>query len=263
MDHILLINGTRLEGFPKGKEPTNKLYPTSARHLRDVTTKAGLRRTGWASGVSIGDYHNDGNEDFFITYGTKLSTATAATADSRTRQSKAVCGAGGLGFGQHVRRLRPRRRSDLFVANYLQFDFRVCAGAGQGATAFARSARQLWAEGLPPRRICSTAITAKAHSQMFLKIRLAKIGGRYSITAVTIDFNDDGWTVNYVAATQRRAHSTVTTKTARLLMSRSNWQRLQRSGETAGRNGRHCRRLQRRLATHIFKTHSPTTFPRL
>ena len=34
----------------------------------DVTEKAGLARTGWASGVTVGDYDNDGFEDIFITY---------------------------------------------------------------------------------------------------------------------------------------------------------------------------------------------------
>jgi len=34
----------------------------------DVTAKAGLLRTGWASAVTVGDYDNDGFDDIFITY---------------------------------------------------------------------------------------------------------------------------------------------------------------------------------------------------
>src|SRR5437868_6194384 len=56
---ILLLNGTRLEGFPKGKEPTPKLYHNSRNGtFSDVTAGSGLMRSGWASSVSVGDYDN-------------------------------------------------------------------------------------------------------------------------------------------------------------------------------------------------------------
>ena len=66
---ILLLNGTRLEGFPKGKEPTIKLYRNQRNgSFSDVTAKAGLRSAGWGSAICAGDYDNDGYEDFFLTY---------------------------------------------------------------------------------------------------------------------------------------------------------------------------------------------------
>ena len=34
----------------------------------DVTERAGLKRSGWASAVCVGDYNNDGFEDLFVTY---------------------------------------------------------------------------------------------------------------------------------------------------------------------------------------------------
>ena len=64
---ILLLSGTKLEGDPPGA--TNRLYRNNRNGtFTDVTTKAGLARTGWASAVTIGDYNNDGHEDIFITY---------------------------------------------------------------------------------------------------------------------------------------------------------------------------------------------------
>jgi len=46
---IFLLNGTRLEEFPKGKEPTNKLYHNNRDgSFSDVTAKSGLLGTGWA-----------------------------------------------------------------------------------------------------------------------------------------------------------------------------------------------------------------------
>jgi enediyne biosynthesis protein E4 len=66
---IFLVNGSTLEGFPKGREPINHLY----RNLRsgsfeDVTEKAGLRHSGWGQGVCADDYDNDGWTDLFISY---------------------------------------------------------------------------------------------------------------------------------------------------------------------------------------------------
>src|SRR5215472_4849931 len=64
---IFLLCGTRLEGAPP--EATNRLYKNNRDGtFTDVTERAGLRATGWASGVCIGDYNNDGFEDIFVTY---------------------------------------------------------------------------------------------------------------------------------------------------------------------------------------------------
>src|SRR5882762_2075661 len=64
---IYLSNGTRLgEKWPEGKAPTTQLF----RNNRDgtftnVTEKSGLARSGWQTGVCVGDYDNDGWDDLF------------------------------------------------------------------------------------------------------------------------------------------------------------------------------------------------------
>jgi hypothetical protein len=66
---LLVLNGSLLEGFEKGKEPTNHLYKNNRDGtFTDVTQQAGLIHTGWACSCCIGDYDNDGNDDLFITY---------------------------------------------------------------------------------------------------------------------------------------------------------------------------------------------------
>jgi len=58
---IFLVNGSRLEGFPPGKEPTSHLFKNNRDGtFTDVTVKAGLAHSGWGQGVCIGDYDNDG-----------------------------------------------------------------------------------------------------------------------------------------------------------------------------------------------------------
>src|SRR4029077_20759150 len=65
---IFLVNGTTLDGFPKGKAPTNHLYRNNHDGtFSDVTAKAGLTATGWGQGVCVGDYDNDGWEDLYVT----------------------------------------------------------------------------------------------------------------------------------------------------------------------------------------------------
>src|SRR5579863_7251129 len=64
---IFIIGGMRLEGTPTNA--TNRLYKNNRDgSFTDVTEKAGLKDTGWANGVCVGDYNNDGNEDLFCTY---------------------------------------------------------------------------------------------------------------------------------------------------------------------------------------------------
>src|SRR5450755_2005871 len=64
---IFILGGTRLEGPPPGT--TNRLYKNNRNGtFADVTEKAGLHDVGWAMGVCVGDYNNDGNEDLFCTY---------------------------------------------------------------------------------------------------------------------------------------------------------------------------------------------------
>ena len=58
---IFLVNGTKLEGFPAGQAPSNRLYRNNHDGtFTDVTVKAGLTSTGWGQGVCVGDYDNDG-----------------------------------------------------------------------------------------------------------------------------------------------------------------------------------------------------------
>ena len=55
-------------GLP-GKAPTSHLYKNNRDGtFTDVTEKSGLARTGWQTGVCVGDYDNDGWDDLFCCF---------------------------------------------------------------------------------------------------------------------------------------------------------------------------------------------------
>lgn len=65
---IFVVNATTLDGAER-PQPTSHLYRNLGNlHFKDVTSSAGLTRSGWGQGACVGDYDNDGFRDLFVTY---------------------------------------------------------------------------------------------------------------------------------------------------------------------------------------------------
>ena len=100
-----------LDGAPEGA--TNRLYKNNRDGtFTDVTEKAGLHRTGWASAVAVGDYNNDGFDDLFVTYwgqNVLYRNNGDGTFTDVTEKAGLLHPGRALGFRLHLRRLRPRR----------------------------------------------------------------------------------------------------------------------------------------------------------
>ena len=134
-----MLNGSRLDGAAAAGA-TNRLYKNNRDGtFTDVTEKAGLMRTGWASGVTIGDYNNDGFEDIFITYygqnvlyrnngdGTFTDVTKAPACCTRNTRWGSGCTFIDYDKDGHL---------DLFVGNYRRFRYRKVGkpGANRGCT---------------------------------------------------------------------------------------------------------------------------------
>jgi hypothetical protein len=130
---IFLLSGTRWESAPPNT--TNRLYHNNRDGtFSDVTEKAGLTRTGWACGVTVADYNNDGFEDIFITYwghnvlyrNNGNGTFTDVTREAGLWEDK-LRWSTGCTFVDYDR----DGHLDLFVSRYLQFDPKNVFSAGQ------------------------------------------------------------------------------------------------------------------------------------
>ncbi len=202
---VLLLNGTRLEGFPRGQAPTLRLY----RNKRDgtfqeVTDRAGLRREGWASAVAVGDYDNDGREDFFVTYwGQNVLYRNNGDGTFADATRKAGLATTGTRWGSGCTFLDYDRdgRLDLFVANYLKFDLANAPEPGKGANCTWKGVPvNCGPKGLPTDTNLLYHNNGDGTFQDVSEASgVARVQGRYSMTSTVIDYDDDGWPDIYVA----------------------------------------------------------------
>ena len=120
----LVLCGTRFGVAPLGA--TNRLYHNNRDGtFTDVTERAGLVRTGWAAGVSVGDYDNDGYEDLFITYwGENVLYHNNGDGTFTDVTKKAGVGLNRTHWGTGCAWIDYDRdgKLDLFVSNYVNFD---------------------------------------------------------------------------------------------------------------------------------------------
>ena len=200
---ILVLSGTRWEGAPDGT--TNRLYRNNRDGtFTDVTEKAGLIRTGWHSGVTIGDYNNDGYEDIFIT-GWPQNVLYRNNGDGTftdvTKRAGLLHEAARWGTGCTFVDFDRDGHLDLFVSNYLKFDPRVIPRAGADPACNFKGIRiNCGPRGLPPETHCLYRNNGDGtFSDISVPSGVARATGSYGLTTVAADFDDDGWPEIYVA----------------------------------------------------------------
>ena len=202
---IFVLSGTRLDGFPPGKEPTNRLYKNNRDGtFRDVTKEAGLFRTGWANGVCIGDYDNDGNDDLFVTYWGK-NVLYHNNGDGTFTDVTEQAGVGGdskrWNAGATFIDYDRDGKLDLFISNYVDVDLAELPLPGKGNSCD-------W-KGVPvfcgPRGMKGTKNILYHNNgdgtftEVSQQAGILHPGVYYGMTAIVTDVDEDGWPDIYVA----------------------------------------------------------------
>jgi enediyne biosynthesis protein E4 len=200
-----VVNGSRLEGFPEGQEPTSHLYRNDHDGtFTDVTLKSGAGLKGWGQGVCAGDYDNDGWRDLFVTFwghNVLLHNQGDGTFKDVTKKvgvwEDGVKWSTGCAFVDYDR----DGRLDLFISHYVDLDLERTPTPGSGT--FCQ-----W-KGMPV--MCGPRGLKGTYSQLYHnngdgtftdvteKSGVGKTAAYYCFTALTGDFDNDGWPDIFVA----------------------------------------------------------------
>jgi enediyne biosynthesis protein E4 len=201
---LFFVNGSTLEGFPPGAEPTSHLYRNKGnRTFEDVTVKAGLAAGGWGQGACVGDYDNDGHDDLFVTYwgqnrlyhndGHGHFTDVAETAGLRSPRRKWSTGCAFLDYDRDG-------RLDLFAGSYIDFDPATTPRPESGLCRYRGLQVACGPPGLPGGK---NALYRNRGNGTFEDVSdpagITRASGTYALGVSTIDFDDDGWVDLYVA----------------------------------------------------------------
>jgi hypothetical protein len=203
---IYLTNGDRLDAtWPPGQAPTSHLFKNNRDGtFTDVTEKSGLARTGWGTGLCVGDYNNDGWDDLFCSFwGHNIlfrnngdGTFTDVTRQAGLYQEQ-VRWSAGCTWVDYDR----DGHLDLFVCNYVRFDRAKVPVPGQSSFCQWKSMPVMCGpRGLPGD---TNSLYHNNGDGTFRDVSaesgILKPGPRYSITPVSYDFDNDGWPDIFVA----------------------------------------------------------------
>ena len=205
---LLFTNGRTLEQDETNQPAALVLYRNDGTgRFNETTSKAGLETKGWAQGVCIGDFDNDGHPDVLVTfYGHNrlYRNSGKGTFSDVATQSKLPANGTRWGAGCNFLDFDRDGWLDLFVANYVNLDLSKTPKPGQNPNCFWKGIPVMCGpRGLP---LGKNALYRNQRDGTFTDVSetagILKPGGRYGLGVVATDFDNDGWTDIYVACDQ-------------------------------------------------------------
>jgi hypothetical protein len=202
---IFLPNGSTVQGFAPKSAPIGHLYHNNHDGtFTDVTVKAGLGRAGWGQGACAGDYDNDGNVDLLETFwgqnvlyhnnGDGTFTDVSEKAGLRTSRDEWSTGCSFIDYDRDG-------NADLFIARYVDFSYDSVPRPGQGQWCQWKGVNVMCGpRGLKmPANILYRNQGDGTFADVSQKSGITKTSGCYGLTALSADFDQDGWPDIYVA----------------------------------------------------------------
>jgi len=199
---IFLVNGTRI-----GQSTGTAGYLYHNNHdgtFTNVTASAGLKSGGWGQGVCVGDYDNDGLDDFYVTYYGKnrLYHNEGNGKFKEVAESAGVAGSGsewstGCAFVDYD----GDGLLDIVVARYVDFKLETAPLPGQNPSCVWKGAPVMCGpRGLKPAK---NALYRNLGNGKFADVTapagIDKSSGHYCFSVSTLDYNNDGWPDIYIA----------------------------------------------------------------
>jgi len=201
---IFLVNGWRLEGFPKGHEPVCHLFKNNRDGtFTDVTLKAGLARSGWGQACCVGDYNNDDWNDLFVSYygqnalfrNNGNGTFTEVTKEAGLSQGRLRWNSG-CTFLDYDR----DGHLDLFVGNYIDLELKTAPLPEDANCTYKGIQVACGPPGLEGgKNLLYHNNGDGTFTDVSEKSGMGTALGTYALSAIAADFDNIGWPNIYVA----------------------------------------------------------------